>query len=59
MPGFTTITPKAESDYDKMIRTKQESQREDSCPCCGGSQSRYDYKPGSVSKPADALAPKK
>jgi len=54
--SIRTVTPKAESEYDKMIREKQEFQMDD---CCGGYQSRYDYKPRSVSKPADTPPLKK
>ena len=56
MPSIRTITPKAESDYDRMLREKQESQMED---CCGGYQPRYDYKPRPASKPSDTPLPKK
>jgi len=54
--SIRTVTPKAESEYDRMIWAKQESQMDD---CCGGYQSRYDYKPHPASKTADTSPPKK
>jgi hypothetical protein len=56
--GIKKITPKEESDYDRMIREKQESQMDG---CCGGMGYRphYDYKPRPVSKTADTTTPKK
>jgi len=47
MPGFTVLTPKTETEYDKKIQAEQEKQMED---CCGGGYRRraydqYGYKP--------------
>ena len=56
-PGFTVMTPKTETEYDKKIQAEQEKQMAD---CCGNGYSRYDYygyKPrpkDSVSEPQDA-----
>jgi hypothetical protein len=50
-PGFTVITPKEETEYDKMIREKQEAQLEGCCE--GGWQSRYDYAPRPTTPVAD------
>ena len=49
--NFTTITPKEESAYDRMIREKQEAQLEGCCE--GGWLPRSDYKPRPASAPTE------
>jgi len=39
-PGFTTLTPKAETDYDKKIQEEQDKQMRD---CCGEGTRRHGY----------------
>ena len=45
-PGFTVLTPKTETAYDKKIQAEQEKQMAD---CCGGygrqAYDHYGYKP--------------
>jgi hypothetical protein len=44
-PEYKTITPKAETEYDKKIQEEQEKRMAD---CCGEGRQRYDhygYKP--------------
>jgi hypothetical protein len=55
-PGFTVLTPKTETAYDKKIQAEQEKQMAD---CCGG-YSRYDhygYKPHPQNPPQDSTPP--
>jgi hypothetical protein len=55
-PGFTIITPKEESEYDKMIREKQEARLDG---CCDGYSpyDQYGYKPRHNSPPQDLPNP--
>ena len=51
--GFTTVTPKEESDYDRMIQEKQAAQMEG---CCDGYSpyDQYGYKPRPKTPSQDA-----
>jgi hypothetical protein len=56
VPGFKTITPKAETEYDKKIQEEQEKQLMD---CCGEGRRAYDhygYKPRSKNPTQDSPA---